>query len=108
LGTVKMRGRKEFFHPDFGLINDCARFDYQRQRVYIRTSKLLKKNRRGPRKCRNRKLRVSQRVQIISRKCPKCGSTELTRWAKGKRAAGLKPQHKRAFDLVFSTGGIKR
>jgi hypothetical protein len=69
---------------------------------------LLKKNRKGPRKYRNRALRVSQSVQIISRKCPTCGSTELTRWTKGKRAAGLKPQHKRAFDLVFSTGGIKR
>jgi predicted RecB family nuclease len=108
LGTVKMRGRKEFFHPDFGHINDCARFDYQRQRVYIRTSKLLKKNRRGPRKYRNRTLRVSQRVQIISRKCPTCGSTEVTRWAKGKKARGLWVKHKRAFDLVFSSGGIKR
>ncbi|MCA1693416.1 MAG: TM0106 family RecB-like putative nuclease, partial [Actinobacteria bacterium] len=108
LGMGKMRGRKEFFHPDFGHINDCARFDYQRQRVYIRTSKLLKKNRRGPRKYRNRRLRVSQRVQITSRKCPKCGSTELTRWAKGKKARGLWVKHKRAFDLVFSSGGIKR
>src|SRR5262249_5406217 len=86
----------------------CAHFDYQRQRVYIRTSKSRKKKPREPRKHRNRKLRVSHRVQIVSRKCPKCGSTELTRWARGKRAVGLKPQHKRAFDLVCSTSGIKR
>jgi predicted RecB family nuclease len=108
LGSVKMRGRKEFFSGDFAHINNCARFDYQRQRVYIRTNRLLKKNRRGPRKQRNRKLRVSQRVQIISRKCPECGSTELIRWARGQKTGGLKPQHKRAFDLAFSTCGIKR
>jgi predicted RecB family nuclease len=108
LGTVKMRGNKEFFYPEFSYVNQCARFDYQRQRVYIRMGKSPRKNRRSTRICRNRKLRVNQRVQIISRRCPACGSTELTRWAKGKRTAGLKPQHKRAFDLVFSSGGIKR
>jgi predicted RecB family nuclease len=108
LGTVKMRGRKEFFYPDFDHINDCAHFDYQRQRVYIRTNKLLKENRRGPRKWRNRNLRVSQRVQITCRNCPACGGTEISRWAKGKRISGYSTRGKRAFDLVFSSVGIKR
>jgi predicted RecB family nuclease len=108
LGTVKMRGRKEFFYPDFAHINNCARFDYQRQRVYIRTSKVLKKNRRGTRKWRNRKLRVSQRVRITGRKCPICGGTDISRWAKGKRISGYSTRGKKAFDLVFSSGGIKR
>jgi hypothetical protein len=108
LGMVKLRGRKEFFHADFGHINDCAQFDYQRQRVYIRTNKLLKKNGRGQRRWRNRKLSVSQRVWIACRKCPSCGGTEISRWSKGKKITGYATRKKRAYDLVFTSSGIKR
>ena len=85
LGKVERRGRIQFFHPDYQHINDRAHFDYQRQRVYVRTSKLLKKSRKRPRQYRNRTLRVSQRVQIIGRKCPACGGTEVIQWPNGKR-----------------------
>jgi predicted RecB family nuclease len=108
LGAVNRRGKIQFFHPDYEFINNCAHFDYQRQRVYIRTSKVLKKNRRKPRRFRNRKLRVSQRVQIISRKCPSCRGTQVIQWARGKKAKGYSTRQKRSFDLVFTTGGIKR
>ena len=37
-------GRVNFFHPDYEYINDCAYFDYQRERVYVRTSRTLRKN----------------------------------------------------------------
>lgn len=52
LGAVNRRGKIQFFHKDYQYINDCAHFDYQRQRVYVRTSKLLRKNARRPRRCR--------------------------------------------------------
>jgi predicted RecB family nuclease len=108
LGTVNRRGKIQFFHPDYEYINKCAHFDYKRQRVYERTSKILKRNRKGPRKWRNKKLRVSQRVQIVSRKCPSCGNTELKRISKGKYFHGYSVKSKRAFDLVFTSSGIKR
>ena len=36
-------GKVPFVHPDYEYINKCAYFDYQRERVYIRTSKILRK-----------------------------------------------------------------
>jgi predicted RecB family nuclease len=45
-GNERKWGKVRFFHPDFEYINDCAYFDYQRQRVFVRTNKTLKKNRR--------------------------------------------------------------
>ena len=108
LGTINRRGRLQFFHPEFEYINDCAHFDYQRQRVYVRTSKVLKKNQRKLRSHRNRKLRVSQHVQIVDQKCPSCGSMEIIQWAKGKKVTGYSTKHKKAFDLVFTPSGIKR
>jgi predicted RecB family nuclease len=108
LGVVKRRGRKEFFYPEFKQINDCARFDYQRQRVYIRTRKSRKRKPREPRRWRNRKLRVSRRVWIACQKCPSCGGKEITRWQKGKKITGYLTRKKRAYDLVFTSGGIKR
>ena len=41
--------RVDFVHQDYEYINDRAYFDYQRERVYIRTSKSLKRRRAGRR-----------------------------------------------------------
>jgi predicted RecB family nuclease len=108
LGAVERRGRIQFFHPDFQHINRCVHFDYQRHRVYVRTSKLLKARRKRSGQRRNRRLRVARRVHIIARKCPACGGADVIRWARGKKGPGLSTRHKKAFDLVFSPGGIRR
>src|SRR5262249_43030957 len=108
LGAPKRWGEIEFVHTDYQYINGCARFDYQRQRVYARTSKLIRKSRRKVGRHRNRKLRASRRVQIVARKCPSCGGTEIIRWAKGKPGRGYATRYKRSFDLVFTQGGIRR
>jgi len=108
LGTVNTRGQKQFFHPDFKYINECAHFDYQRQRVYVRTKKVSKKHRRKPKRLLNRKVRVNQRIVLNDRKCPSCGGTEVKQWEKGKKISGYSTRHKQAFDLVFTASGIKR
>ena len=107
LGGDRRRGRIPSFHPDFEYIRNCACFDYQRQRVFIRTSKVLKKNRKKPKRYENQKLRISRHIEIESDKCPECGSTEIIRWSKGKKAAGH-PRVKRVLDLVLTAGAIKR
>jgi predicted RNA-binding Zn-ribbon protein involved in translation (DUF1610 family) len=101
-------GKVRFFHPEFEYINDCAYFDYQRQRVFVRTSKALRKNRRRLGTQFNRKLRVSRQVEITSSKCPACGGREIIRWEHGRRVVNRAPKGKKAFDLVFTSGGIKR
>jgi predicted RecB family nuclease len=108
LGNDCKWGRTRFFHPDFKFVNDCAYFDYQRQRVFVRTSKTLKKNQRRPGEQRNKRLRVSRYVQITSKRCPSCAGTEIIRWARGKKVAGQTTCRKRAFDLAFTPNGIKR
>jgi hypothetical protein len=107
-GNERKWGKVRFFHPDFEYINDCAYFDYQRQRVFVRTSKTLKKNRKKLGVQHNRKLRVSRRIQITSSKCPACGGREILRWEHGRQRTSQAPRCKRAFDLVFSGGCIKR
>ncbi|MBC7816757.1 MAG: TM0106 family RecB-like putative nuclease, partial [Planctomycetaceae bacterium] len=108
LGNDRKWRKVSFFHPDFDYINNCAYFDYQRQRVYVRTSKLLKKNHRRSHEERNRKLRVSHRVRFTTSKCPLCGATEVIELEEGRRGTSKAPRVKRAFDLVFTSGSIKR
>ncbi len=108
LGAVNRRGKIDFYHPDYGYINGCARFDYQRKRVYVRTGKARRKEGGQVRRFINRRLRVSQQVRIVARKCPSCGGCDLTQWATGEKLEGTCPKSKRAFDLVFAPSGIKR
>ena len=50
-------GDVNFFHPDYEYINRCAYFDYQRRRVFVRTSKRIRRSVRkaGPKTQHNRK-----------------------------------------------------
>jgi len=90
-----------FAHPDYEYLNRCAYFDYQRQRVYARTSSTLRKSRRKEQQSKNRMLRVSNHIEVRTSKCPCCGSTELQHRERKKQA-------KRAYDLVITTGSLKR
>jgi predicted RecB family nuclease len=108
LGQIVHRGKIKFFHADFEVINNCGHFDYQRQRVYIRKGKSRKRKQSKLREWRNNKLRVSQRVQINSKKCPACGGADVTQWPRGKKIPGYWTKAKKAFDLVFTPGSIKR
>ncbi len=108
LGTITSRGKIDFFHADFEYINSCGHFDYQSQRVYVRTKKVRKKARTKARVWRNRTLRVSQHVQIFDDKCPSCGSSDVTQREHGRYGDGQTARGKKAFDLVFTPTGIKR
>jgi predicted RecB family nuclease len=108
LGLIVRRGKIKFFHSDFAFINNCGHFDYQRQRVYVRMGKFRKKSGKKPPTRRTCRLRISQRVQIISRKCPTCGGAEVIKWPTGKKVTGYLTKQRKAFDLVFTSTGIKR
>jgi predicted RecB family nuclease len=94
-------GPVNFVHPDYAYINDCAYFDYQRERVFVRGNRALKRRLARTWKHRNRRLRVSQRVEVTAARCPACGGTDITRQPKKNRV-------KRAFDLVITPAGIRR
>jgi predicted RecB family nuclease len=100
-------GKIPFVHPDYEYINKCAYFDYQRDRVYIRTSKTLRKRHVGKKKSPNRTLRVSQEVMIVASRCPACKSKDILHDVK-KQVRTQEPRVKRAFDLVLTPSGVKR
>jgi predicted RecB family nuclease len=94
--------RAKFAMPEFDYINQCAYFDYQREKVFLRTSKAIRRacrKRRHPRK--RAKLLVNREIEIKARTCPRC---------KGKSGIRLTGEmhSKLAFDLKFTPGGIRR
>jgi predicted RecB family nuclease len=101
-------GRVNFVQPEFKQINDRAYFDYQRDRVYVRTSGARKKTRKGRMKGQRQHLRVSRRVTVVASRCPSCGSSEVVSGVKKGEAGCPAPRKKIAFDLVQAPGGIKR
>jgi predicted RecB family nuclease len=106
LANDRKWGEVNFFHPDFRFVNECAYFDYQRGRVYARTSRLLKENQGRRAKGRRRKLPVSKKVTAVGSRRPACGSEGVA--PQGKGAGRGQPRVKRAYDLVMTAGGIKR
>ena len=97
----------KFFHADFEFVNRCAYFDYQRERIFLRTNKLRRTHAVKRPVRQNGRIRPSQKIVLTATKCPACGGTDLQSM-KGQRIAGAFPKRKRAFDLVVSPSGIKR
>jgi predicted RecB family nuclease len=100
-------GPPRFFHPDFAHITKCSYFDYQRQRVYVRTHPALKKARVRYGRRANRKLRAGNRVVIEAHSCPHCKSKDIVQIRRNGREV-KDPRSKRAFDLVFTPAGVRR
>jgi predicted RecB family nuclease len=101
-------GSINFVHPDFALVNKCGYFDYQRQRVFVRSSPVLRKNLGRRMKNQRPSFRPTKVVSIIDRKCPTCGSDEIVSGVKGDVGGCPVPRVKRAYDLALCSSGIKR
>lgn len=94
--------RATFSIPDFAFINERAYFDYQRDRVFIRTNKTLKQHQSRKRSRQGRRdLWTNRSIEITSQECPVCGGTELTRRPNGRFV-------RLAFDLQITQGSISR
>jgi hypothetical protein len=100
-------GAAKFVNEDFTAINSRAYFDYQQQKVFVRTSKTLKK--RLPKKGihKSRLLRTSKRVEVTANQCPACKSTDIRRLTHDE-CVGLRLRTKRSLDLVITPGGMHR
>jgi predicted RecB family nuclease len=88
---------------EFAEITERAYFDYQRDRIYIRTNDNFKEIRRRKKRNERRKsvFRVNKHVTLKSRVCPRCRSLHITRdWEN---------YHSReTLDLRFSPSGVRR
>ncbi len=89
-----------FACPDYDFINKCSYFDYQRQRVYIRTSRTLRQVEKQRDRAERRKLRISRTVELRARTCPVCCGPVV-------RKERL-PYRKVVYDLKISHFGARR
>ncbi len=80
----KVRERWEMFKPmvfalaDFQLINRCAYFDYQREKVFVRTTPKFCLINRRHRKARPTRYRIDRTIRLQALHCPDCGSKPAT------------------------------
>jgi predicted RecB family nuclease len=94
--------RPKFALQDFDHVNRCSYFDYQRDKVFVRTSKAVRRACQSQSKRKKRaKLPVNRDVEITSDVCPFCKGKRIIRVGKEKRV-------KLAYDLNFTAGGIRR
>jgi predicted RecB family nuclease len=93
--------RAKFALEDFTIINRCAYFDYQRERVFVRTSEAIRVACLPGRGRKKPKPRVNREVEFVAYSCPRCKGNRLTRYSRRMHS-------KLAYDLKFTSGGIRR
>ena len=92
-------GRREYASGDFKKVAKCAYFDYQREKVYVRTHPHFKVVNKRRRKNTRASVRVNKVESIEIYRCPQCQSKKI---AKGKQMS-----HD-VIDLKFFKNGMKR
>jgi len=94
--------RRSFALEDMKHVNKCAYFDYQREKIFVRTDphiKALKKQNQRKASKRKTSTRPNKVVNIESTKCPFCQSRKIEK---------LKEMGHDVIDLKFSRGGIRK
>src|SRR5262249_33258338 len=100
--TRRTWGTATFLIPEFSEINECAYFDSQRDRVFIRTSKTLARSSRRRKKAKAGKpLPLDQHIDFTPKECPHCQSKEIIPFKGNGRRKVL-------YDLKFTSRGITR
>ena len=92
-------GRNAFFFPELDIINKCAYFDYQRERIYVRTSKAVKDSVRREHR-RQRAIKLNKTISCsMPDQCQLCLSNDVI------KHGGIS---KIVYDMKLFAGGIKR
>lgn len=95
-------GKTEFFCPDLEHINRCAYSDYQRDKVYLRTSSAIRQSLRRKRRASRLRPKINERVECGKPvHCPECGSAKVHTFRSQR-------SYKSVYDLKFSRSGVKR
>jgi uncharacterized protein YprB with RNaseH-like and TPR domain len=91
-------GRPTFALKDLEHASQCAYFDYQRERVYVRTDKKFKRiNRRS--KPKRLPFTPNKKVVLECTQCPTCGNPTIRRRNRLKR---------KTVDIKFFESGLKK
>jgi hypothetical protein len=91
---------KNYALPEMELINKCSYFDYQRERVHIRSDEYIKKSKKKNLKRKKHNRKINKTVIIPADRCTKCGcdNIETTQMSASKMIT----------DLNFFESGVKR
>jgi len=95
----RMFARKEYALEAFEHVNKCAYFDYQREKIFLRTDRQLKTINKQHRKLKQTKLRPNQKLVLEARKCPHCRSRKIEHRKLCNRVL---------LDLRFSQSSVKK
>jgi predicted RecB family nuclease len=96
-------GKTKFFCPELDHINKCAYSDYQRDKVYLRTSPAVRKSQRRKHLAGRKRLKENEVIECGGpQSCPKCGRVTVCT-KNGNRNARLL-----CYDLRFTSSGVKR
>ena len=90
---------REYASQDLKKVAKCAYFDYQRERVYVRTHPHLKVLSKSRHKLRQASIRINKVQVIVSQRCPQCQSKKIDK---------LNQLSHQVIDLKFFNGGMKR
>jgi predicted RecB family nuclease len=92
-------GKKESSLPGFDYVNQCAYFDHQRDKVFVRTNPRLKVIQQQRRRARRSVLPINKVVELSCKRCPSCNSRKLF------QMGGITQQ---IIDLKYFRDGVKR
>ncbi len=95
-------GKIDFAIPEMDFINRCARFNYQREKVLIRTDSTVRASvRRKRATARPIRKANTEVVCALPTACPACGATQI-------RSSRTSAFAKLVYDLKFHGTGVKR
>jgi hypothetical protein len=92
-------GKKELALQDFGQINECAYFDYQRNHVFARDREARRGRTRKLQMKRDLSHKINKVIEVRRSNCPKCKARKI------KKMGAISRQ---TIDLKISQRGIKR
>jgi predicted RecB family nuclease len=100
VGFEQTWGKFDSALPEFAKINDAAYWDYQRDRIYIRSNPSLRRAAKQKRTNSRRSLRVNTTIGPSRPcKCLICNSKRISMTGRHRRIS---------FDMRFSDGGLRR
>src|SRR5262249_3827863 len=95
----RLFGAKKYALEELGQINKRAYFDYQREKVLVRTHQHFKAVNKQHRKLKKTSFRSNEMVQNETKRCQKCGSRKIQ---------PFKEMSHTLLDLKFSRTGVKK
>jgi len=95
-------GPLQYVAPDFKAINEAAYWDYQRNKIYVRTNDRLKRISRRKINDTTGSPPVNKSIQAKENRPPVCPKCNSTRYYRNGRFSSV------IYDLRFSSAGVRR